>query len=390
MSACTVCRSSATNVLVSIANQPVCANQQWSTAEAAFAQPRGDLDLRYCTACGHTFNASFNPALVDYALGYENSLHFSPSFERYAESLAERLVAEHQLQNMTVLEIGCGNGQFLQRLCDLGNNRGIGVDPSLAAPRTQLNDRVTLYRDLACFDLNVQAVDFICCRHVLEHVVDPVELLQGIRTLLDGRDSLSLYFEVPNADYSIRRLGIWDFIYEHVQYFSATSLSMAFHLAGFNVDRVYPSFGGQFLVIEASLPTQAASLLSPIPDVEARQHAEIDVKNFSQHYHAKIAQWRVQLQELKLSGQKAAVWGGGSKGVSFINVFSELGAIDVVIDLNPSKQGKYIPGAGLIIRGPEDLINSPPDVVIVMNPLYRDEIQRKLATMGLYPAIVEA
>ncbi|MCA9990344.1 MAG: hypothetical protein KDE29_05015, partial [Anaerolineales bacterium] len=105
-------------------------NVLWPTPAGARQAPRGDIQLHFCPTCGHVFNADFDPALMAYDQAYENSLHFSDRFQQYATALASDLVARYGLQGKDIVEIGSGQGDFLQLLCELGQNRGVGFDPS--------------------------------------------------------------------------------------------------------------------------------------------------------------------------------------------------------------------------------------------------------------------
>ena len=62
--------------------------------------------------------------------------------------------------------------------------------------------------------------------------------------------------------------------------------------------------------------------------------------------------------------------------------------IALVVDINPFKQGRFLPGTGTRVSSPTDLVAAPPDTVIVMNPVYLDEIGRSLAELGLTPELV--
>jgi hypothetical protein len=79
------------------------------------------------------------------------------------------------------------------------------------------------------------------------------------------------------------------------------------------------------------------------------------------------------------------VWGAGSKGVTFLNVLEVGELIAYIVDLNPRKHLKYIADTGQQIVSPEFLLTYRPEVVIVMNPIYLEEIQTLLDTMGLHP-----
>jgi hypothetical protein len=91
-------------------------------------------------------------------------------------------------------------------------------------------------------------------------------------------------------------------------------------------------------------------------------------------------------------GPRIAIWGSGSKCVGFLQV---LGApttkeIGCVVDINPHRHGKYMPGLHQPIVAPEELVNYQPDLVIVMNPIYIEEITKDLNAMGLHPKVLGA
>jgi hypothetical protein len=90
---------------------------------------------------------------------------------------------------------------------------------------------------------------------------------------------------------------------------------------------------------------------------------------------------------LLADGKCVAIWGAGSKGVTFLNTIKGGTRIRHVIDINPRKQGMYVAGTGQQILPPERLIESHIDTLLVMNPLYRDEIQAQVTQIGLSPEI---
>ena len=79
---------------------------------------------------------------------------------------------------------------------------------------------------------------------MLEHIDEPREFLKALAAKLEP--GTAVFFEVPNVLFTIRDGGIWDIIYEHCGYFSPSSLTRVFQLAGFNVEEVEEAFSGQF------------------------------------------------------------------------------------------------------------------------------------------------
>ena len=95
------------------------------------------------------------------------------------------------------------------------------------------------------------SADLITCRHVLEHIDEPEAFMHSIRRSIKDPARTVVFFEVPNAAHTLRDLGIWDIIYEHVSYFTESSIARLFERSGFKVLRVAETYDGQFLTIEA-------------------------------------------------------------------------------------------------------------------------------------------
>jgi hypothetical protein len=97
-----------------------------------------------------------------------------------------------------------------------------------------------------------------------------------------------------------------------------------------------------------------------------------------------ILHWRDWLGQLGSEGREAVVWGAGSKGTTFMNLFRDAGALSRVVDVNPHKEGMYISGTGHPIVYPNRLAEGgAPDFVLVMNPVYLQEIHETLKQLQI-------
>jgi len=368
---------------------PVHCNVLCHTAEEALAVPRGDMRLAYCPNCGMIQNVLVDPPRMRYAAGYENSLHFSPRFQRYAETLAADLVERYRLEGKTILEIACGRGDFLRMLCRRSGGAGIGFDPSCPPEdiRSAETDGVRIVPDFYDERCPDGSADLICCRHALEHMADPMSFLRMVRRRIDRREAL-VFFEVPNALYTLCRMGIWDLIYEHCNYFVPASLRHGFAAAGFDVLRIRETFGGQFLTIEARAGEPANAISDPQDPV--LESLGQDAAVFGSQYRTKVAEWQSRLSGLRRKGRSCAVWGSGSKGVTFLNILRETHVIRCVVDINPRKHGMYVPGTGHPIVGPEAVTECRPDQVVVVNSLYLSEVRSILRRMHAKTTLLTA
>jgi SAM-dependent methyltransferase len=320
---------------------------------------------------------------MQYAQKYENSLHFSPTFQSYAATTARRLIQRYDLYGKDIVEIGCGKGDFLKLLCELGENSGLGFDPSYApVPAADgASERITFIPDFYSEGYSDHGADLICCRHMLEHIPNPIDFLGMIRRAIGARLDTVVFFEVPNVLFILRDLSIWDIIYEHCSYFSAHSLRRAFTDSGFKVCDVAEVFEGQFLCIEA------------VPDEETAGAANNGWDNcqkigqyaaeFAEKYRSTMEAWRGELQRLTEAGRRLVLWGAGSKGVTFLNTLKSQDQIEYVVDINPRKHGRYIAGTGQEILPPKFLRTYRPDAIIAMNAIYESEIRQLTKKLGL-------
>jgi SAM-dependent methyltransferase len=367
---------------------PVFCNVQCPAREQALSAPQAQLEIVVCAGCGHAHNTAFDSARVAYSPAYDNSQHFSSTFREYASRLVDRLVDTYSIRHKAVVDIGCGRGDLLALLAARGGNRGFGFDPSYDPNASEASrSGVTISGD---YFGHQHAADIrptlVCCRHVLEHIFEPLPFLVGLREAISAGGAPLLYLEVPNGDHLLRSAGLWDYIYEHYSYFSRRSLEIVLRAAGFDVLRIFEDFGGQFLCAEARPHPRVGTdplETGPVTDVPALEDAVVRMR-------AKLDGWHAWADGLDARGQAATIWGAGSKGVMFLNLLglSAPAPIDFVIDQNPHKAGRYLAVSGQVVMPPSHLVANPVSEVVVMNDIYLGEIKAQLATMGSTALVV--
>jgi SAM-dependent methyltransferase len=383
--ACPVCEGVQSQVFFELPSVPANCISLWPTRESALTCPRGPIQLALCPDCGAIHNRAFDSSLLEYDTSYENSLHFSPSFQRHAEALADELISRYDLHDKDIVEIGCGKGEFLTMLCSRGANRGLGFDPAYESGRIDATagQGLRVIHDLYSDAYRGYPADFVCCRHVLEHISDPRSFLAGIQRAL-GERTASLFFEVPNASFMLREHAIWDVIYDHCSYYADASLTQLFVSSGFDVLCTYETFGGQYLCLEArTAQLCGSSIRASTPDqlIALSRAAEI----FAENYREQVERWRATLQRLYDGDQRLIVWGAGAKGITFLNTCGEISGIEYIVDVNPHKHGLFVPGTGQKVVPPEFVKEYKPHLVVIANPNYEHEIKRTVADLGLRP-----
>ncbi|QDV09001.1 hypothetical protein Poly30_45570 [Planctomycetes bacterium Poly30] len=378
---CLVCQTADLAVFFDAGEQPVFANVLYDTREDALAAPRGRIRLGGCPACGFVHNVDFDPELVAYAPGYENSLHGSPTFQAFAEELARGLVERHSLKGGRAVEIGGGRAEFMALLMEAGLSEGLVMDPSSPDDALVTSDSLRIERRLfepADAGGGEHATRLLLTRHVLEHVEAPRDFVELLASAARAAEA-GLYVEVPNGLWTIRDLGVWDVIYEHCSYFTPGALRALLAGAG-AVTEPREAFGGQFLCAEA------ASIGEPISfstEAFGASGEEADLRaEFGRTFGEIQARWAERLTGARAAGDRMAIWGAGSKGATFLNMTGQEDVIFCAIDVNPRKLGRFIPGTGHPIVGPDSLRDIELAEIVVMNPLYRDEIASMAKSAG--------
>ena len=327
-------------------NFPIFQNRMYDTSLAGRNCPKGHIRLVQDVDTGLVRNIAFDQSLMKYDSSYQNEQGNSPQFHSHLESVAE-LIQEKMGKN-NLVEVGCGKGTFLELMRAHGCSI-MGYDPAYEG--TNPNIRQKYFSD----DLGISGSGLIL-RHVLEHIDDPVAFL--FRLASANRNQGCVYIEVPCFDWICDNRAWYDIFYEHVNYFRLSD----FHRIFGKIIYADRAFGGQYLRIIADLATIR------IPE----RIASDPVVFPSQLVH------RLKREVEDASGP-CIVWGGASKGVIFSLLRERSGhPVSRVIDINPAKQGRFLPGTGLKVVSPKQgLKNISRDTVIyVMNINYLDEIKR--------------
>ena len=379
---CPVCDSADLRRFVRRDSVPVHQNALMATRHEARGAARGALTLAACGYCGFIHNQTFEPERLSYGAAYDNAQTHSVAFRSYVDGLADHLLNDAGVRGCRIVEIGCGDGYFLRRLVDdaSAGNAGVGFDPSYSGadmdPETDNGDRLRFERRLFDADCADVAADVVVCRHVIEHLADPLAMLAAVRQALATSPLARVYFETPCVEWILAENAIWDLFYEHCSYFTAGSLAAAFAAAGFTVSSVEHVFGGQYLWLEARLsgPVKAAA-----PDAGSVPR---EAARFGDQETALLARLAAQLGAIA-GHRRAAIWGAGAKGATLATLIDpDRRLFDSLIDINPNKQGCFVAGSGHEIVSLAEALRRGVAAAVLMNPNYRPEIEAMVHKAG--------
>lgn len=333
---------------------PVFQNRMFRTAQEAKWCTWGDVVLVQDPETGLIFNRAFRPELMQYDADYQNEQAVSPVFRRHLDEITR--VIDKYFRGRSLIEVGCGKGYFLEHLAGLGFEI-TGIDPAYEGSNSKV------IKGRFSREVGLQAEGLIL-RHVLEHIQQPVAFLTELRDA--NRGSGTIVIEVPCLDWICRHRAWFDIFYEHVNYFRLDDFRRMFsriHEAGH-------VFGGQYLYVVADL----ASVQNPAQKVEPFAFPP-DFTDLMERYAGQIK----SRGSTPGPAGSSVVWGGASKGVIFCLFMQRAGAeIDYVVDINPAKQGRYLPVTGLRVSSPGEMVAqaAPGSDIYVMNGNYLSEIQR--------------
>ena len=346
---------------INIYNQnrfPVLQNRVYDSENEALNCQTGDICIVQDTETGLIYNSAFSPELVVHDKNYDNEQGNSIFFQQHLNVVADMI--EDIIGKNSIVEVGCGKGLFLEILLKRGFDI-YGFDP------TYTGDNPRIIKEFFKHGIIKEPVDCIVLRHVLEHIENPFVFLNELK-IANGGEGL-IYIEVPCFDWICKNHTYFDVFYEHVNYFRLIDFSRMFS----KIIKSGSFFGNQYLYVIADL----ASLVEPVNE-------KVDLVDFPINFLDGLLNFAKENSETPI-----CVWGAGSKGVIFSLLLMRNGfKIEVVIDINPAKQGKYLPLTGLLVNSPEEGLKNfdENNIIYVMNSNYLDEI--KLFTNNKFKYLV--
>lgn len=335
-------------------------------------QTFGPMLLRNNQHSGLIENGAFDASIISYDREYHNSQGFSEVFKRHLGNVIS-ILDRHFKPGAKLVEVGCGKGEFLTLIQQTGRYSISGYDASYEGNNPSIQARYLTDDD------RIDA-DGVILRHVLEHVQRPHVFLNTLHRIFG---SCPIYIEVPRAEWIFDNGAFFDVTYEHVNYFSQQSLACLFADQVTAHDSV---FGNQYQYLIANLGNLSLEFAESYQSASAWSNLDFD-KLFPT-----ILDKIVEIEESLHPEGSVYLWGGATKGCMFLHHCTRLqrlkGRFKMVVDINPAKSGRFMPGSLMPIGMPEQLYQQARahDTIVIANPNYSDEVKdalRKHAPMGI-------
>ena len=327
---------------------------------------------------------------ADYAYFSAFSSSWLAHSERYVIDMVKRfLLNEHS----HVAEVAANDGYLLQYV----KARGIpctGIEPTASTASAARAKGIDIIGEFFGVNLANQLVakglqaDLTAANNVLAHVPDINDFVAGFAILLKHNGVAT--FEFPHL-LNLIELNQFDTIYhEHFSYLSLTAVQHIFAANGLTVFDVqeFPTHGGSLRVFAQRTDT-GTQVISDRVSILLRREERADMRTTEYYKGFQVRAEKVKddiltfLIEAKRQGKTVVAYGAAAKGNTLIN-FSGIrpDLIRYVVDKNPAKQGKLMPGSRIPIVREDRLHQDSPDYVVILPWNLRDEIMHQLAYIG--------
>jgi SAM-dependent methyltransferase len=382
--ACRSCGAALTLTFLDLGVQPL-ANSYLTPEELeAGPEPRYPLHARLCSAC--------LLVQVEDAVSPDDIFSDYAYFSSYSESWLEhaRRFAWHATDELGlggdsfVLEVASNDGYLLKEFVAAGV-RVLGVEPAAnvaeAAVAAGVPTEVAFFgRALA--DRISPSADLVVANNVLAHVPDLDDFVGGLATVLKPGGVVSM--EVPHLLRMIERTEFDTIYHEHLSYFSLLSARDVLERRGLHVFDVeeLETHGGSLRIWAAPAERDASPAVEAVFAAErkARLASPEGYETFAPRVERLLAELRRFLGEARTEGKRVAAYGAAAKGNTLLNAArvtpEEVG---YVVDRNPHKQGRFLPGSHLPILDPDEVRRDRPDYLLVLPWNLREEITRQMA-----------
>ena len=372
---CPVCSCSVAVPVFDGGNHPL-ATLGWPTSAAeAQAMMKHPHHFVQCPKCTHVWNRSFSYEAIPYKSNPNRMFNKGAIWQGHLAKTRDAILS-HLPSSPTFIDIGCGEGHFVRGISEAcqGLGRFIGFDPSTSAEAGLGVEFHGRYFD-PLRDMEIFSPDAVAIRHVLEHLTNPAQLLEELAWgSFRTNKPCWLFAEVPCIDRVFTSGRLADFFYEHVSHFTTESFQRLLARAG-DIVGLDHGYNGEVIYALVKLHVPAAlSERAKSTDAFASQ-AEVSRKKIQS-----------QLEDLFVSQQKVAIWGGTGKAAAFIHQFGVDGdRFPLVVDSDKDKVGTYVPGSGQRIVFRDDLKSEMPDVIIIPTQWRAKDIVSEMAREHITP-----
>jgi SAM-dependent methyltransferase len=353
-------------------------------------EPYYPLKVFLCTQCWLVqLPAAAPPEEIFSDYAYFSS--FSETWLKHAEKYVEQMVGRFGFDEKNrVVEIASNDGYLLQYFVQ----RGIpvlGIEPAANVAEVAVDKGIPTW--VKFFGVETaknliaegNAADLLVGNNVLAHVPDLNDFIAGMKIALKPDGIITMEF--PHL-MRLMAENQFDTIYhEHFSYFSFLSVEQAFarhDLTLFDVEEL-PTHGGSLRIYGCHTENGTHAVTENVTELrKCELNAGFDRLETYQDFAGKVEETKRSLLafliQAKREGKTVVGYGAAAKGNTLLNycgVRSDF--IDYTVDVNPHKQGNFLPGTRIPIYAPDRIRETKPDYVLILPWNLRDEVTAQMA-----------
>lgn len=387
---CRHCQSNVSLLLIDLGSAPP-SNAYLTDPRSVITQKRFPLRVLVCENCwlAQTEDFTGREELFDSDYAYFSS--FSSSWLAHAEKFVAEVTDRFGLHSRSnVIEVAANDGYLLQYF----KSRDIpclGIEPTASTARAAREKGIEIVEQFFGTDLaeHLRArgthADLMVANNVLAHVPDINDFVRGFSILLAPQGVAT--FEFPHLLMLVSENQFDTIYHEHFSYLSLSVVDRIFSANGLRVFDVetLATHGGSLRVFaqRADVGEHPSNIrLKEMLEVERR--SGVDSPGFYAGFQSRAENTRAAflkfLRNAKEQGKKVCAYGAAAKGNTLLN-FASVGPelISFVVDRNPAKQGKFMPGSGLPIVDEGRLKAERPDYIVVLPWNLLEEVSAQLS-----------
>ena len=319
------------------------------------------LEIHQCSACG-LVQLSAPP--VDYFRMVITATSFSEATRRTRLAQMNEFVKKFGLQGKSALDIGSNKGDMLDIMKEVGlEAAGLEASAESVEQGKKLGRNIRQGYIGEIRDDEIPKPHAFVILNYLEHLPYPGSVIRKIYSIT--APNAAGYITVPNLEYLIKSNCLYEFVADHLSYFTRETLARAFASNGFDVLECY-------LINQEN---DIAAMVRKRPTLQlSKQFAEVE--NLADSL-------RKLVDSYSREKRKVAVWGAGHRTLALMSI-ADVRQVSYVVDSAPFKHGKFTPVLHFPIVPPINLVTHPVDLVIVMVPgLYPDEVLNTIKDMNI-------
>ena len=311
-----------------------------------------DLLLCQCSKCGLV---QFDCEPVSYYRDVIRAGGYTTTMAELRREQYCRFIQNYNLKGKKIIEIGCGQGEFLEILTEFPV-KAYGIENNLELVRKAQKKGLHVWQGFAeSADVHIDGAPFdaFLSFNFLEHQPDPNAMMQCIYQNL-SEDGVGLV-TVPSFEYILENDGFYELLRDHIANYTEETLRFLMNKNGF--------------VVLESMRINRDTLAMTI-----RKRPKTDVRGLKENLN-KLAQQMKSFIETRNAQQKSvAIWGASHQGFTAAATMGIHNKIRYIVDSAPFKQGKYAPASHVPIVSPDHFFQDPVDCILIIAPGYTDEI----------------